>query len=133
MKILVTGVGGQLGYDVCKVLDARKIENKGALIWRILTSRTHRQRMIILPHTVRMRLFTVRRGLPWTRQRTNWTRFVRSTPKVHVILRRPAGRSARKCCTSRPIMCSPGTGERFYEPDDPTGLLGAYGATKAWR
>ena len=29
MKILVTGVGGQLGYDVCKVLDARKIENKG--------------------------------------------------------------------------------------------------------
>lgn len=28
MKILVTGVGGQLGYDVCKVLDARKIENK---------------------------------------------------------------------------------------------------------
>ena len=35
-----------------------------ALIWRILTSRTHRQRMIILPHTVRMRLFTVRRGLP---------------------------------------------------------------------
>ena len=27
MKILVTGVGGQLGYDVCKVLDARKIEN----------------------------------------------------------------------------------------------------------
>ncbi len=47
MKILVTGVGGQLGYDVCvKVLDARKIENKGALIWRILTSRTHRQRMI---------------------------------------------------------------------------------------
>ena len=29
MKILVTGVGGQLGYDVCKVLDARKIEKQG--------------------------------------------------------------------------------------------------------
>ena len=29
MKILVTGVGGQLGYDVCKVLDARNIENRG--------------------------------------------------------------------------------------------------------
>lgn len=34
MKILVTGVGGQLGYDVCKVLDARKIET-GAVDWRI--------------------------------------------------------------------------------------------------
>ena len=29
MKILVTGVGGQLGYDVCKVLNARQIENRG--------------------------------------------------------------------------------------------------------
>lgn len=29
MKILVTGVGGQLGYDVCKVLTARNIEHKG--------------------------------------------------------------------------------------------------------
>jgi len=30
MKVLVTGVNGQLGYDVCKHLDARGIENKGA-------------------------------------------------------------------------------------------------------
>ena len=29
MKILVTGVGGQLGYDVCKILTARNIEYKG--------------------------------------------------------------------------------------------------------
>ena len=29
MKILVTGVGGQLGYDVCRVLGAREIENQG--------------------------------------------------------------------------------------------------------
>ena len=30
MKVLVTGVGGQLGYDVCKELDRLGIENKGA-------------------------------------------------------------------------------------------------------
>ena len=29
MKILVTGVKGQLGYDVCRVLSARKIEHRG--------------------------------------------------------------------------------------------------------
>lgn len=63
MKILVTGVGGQLGYDVCKVLDARKIENKGVDLADFDIT-THRQRMITLPHTTRMRLFTVRRGPP---------------------------------------------------------------------
>ena len=30
MKILVTGVNGQLGYDVCKELTFRGIENYGA-------------------------------------------------------------------------------------------------------
>lgn len=29
MKVLVTGVKGQLGYDVCKCLDSRNIENTG--------------------------------------------------------------------------------------------------------
>lgn len=29
MKVLVTGVKGQLGYDVCRELDKRNIENKG--------------------------------------------------------------------------------------------------------
>ena len=29
MKVLITGVGGQLGYDVCKQLDHLGIENKG--------------------------------------------------------------------------------------------------------
>ena len=29
MKILVTGMGGQLGHDVCKVLAARDIEHRG--------------------------------------------------------------------------------------------------------
>ena len=29
MKVLVTGVNGQLGFDVCKHLNALKIENKG--------------------------------------------------------------------------------------------------------
>lgn len=29
MKVLVTGVKGQLGFDVCKELDKRNIENKG--------------------------------------------------------------------------------------------------------
>ena len=29
MKVLVTGVKGQLGYDVVRHLDARGIENRG--------------------------------------------------------------------------------------------------------
>ena len=29
MKVLVTGVKGQLGFDVCLELDKRHIENKG--------------------------------------------------------------------------------------------------------
>lgn len=52
MKILVTGVGGQLGYDVCKVMDARKIENRGVDLadFDITDAQaTH----VILPHTTR--------------------------------------------------------------------------------
>lgn len=63
MKILVTGVGGQLGYDVCKVLDARKIENRGVDLadFDITDAQAAHD---YIAHTVRMRLFTVRRGPP---------------------------------------------------------------------
>ena len=31
MKVLVTGVKGQLGFDVCNELTKREIENKGIM------------------------------------------------------------------------------------------------------
>ena len=129
MKILVTGVGGQLGYDVCKVLDARKIENKGVDLadFDITDAQsTHDYIAAYRPDAVI--------------HCSAWTAVDKAEDELDKVraVNTEGPRNIAKVCKetgAKMLYIStdyvfPGTGERFYEPDDPTGPLGAYGATK---
>ncbi len=129
MKILVTGVGGQLGYDVCKVLAARGVEHRGVdvqdfditdekTVWESITA--YRPDAVI--HC------------------SAWTAVDKAEDEIEKVRAVNAGGPRNIAAACREIGAKmlyistdyvfPGTGERFYEPDDPTGPLGAYGQTK---
>ena len=129
MKILVTGVGGQLGYDVCKVLTARGIENKGVdLVDSDITDAvaTHAYIVNYAPDAVI--------------HCSAWTAVDKAEDQLETVRKVNAEgpRNIAQACKeigAKMLYLStdyvfPGDGERFYEPDDPTGPLGAYGQTK---
>ena len=129
MKILVTGVGGQLGYDVCKVLDARKIENRGVDLadFDITDAQaTHDYIAAYRPDAVI--------------HCSAWTAVDKAEDELDKVraVNTEGPRNIAAVCKeigAKMLYIStdyvfPGTGERFYEPDDPTGPLGAYGSTK---
>ena len=129
MKILVTGVGGQLGYDVCKVLDARKIENKGVDLadFDITDAQATRDYIVAYhPDTVI--------------HCSAWTAVDKAEDALETVraVNTEGPRNIAAACKeidAKMLYIStdyvfPGTGDRFYEPDDPTSPLGAYGATK---
>lgn len=129
MKILVTGSGGQLGCDVCKVLAARGIEHRGvgiqdfditdvAATWNYIAE--YRPDGVI--HC------------------SAWTAVDKAEEEPEKVWAVNAGGSRNIAAVCREIGAKmlyistdyvfPGTGERFYEPDDPTDPLGVYGRTK---
>lgn len=129
MKILVTGVGGQLGYDVCKVLTARGIENKGVDLADFdITdaAATHAYIVDYAPDAVI--------------HCSAWTAVDKAEDELEKVRAVNAGgpRNIAQACKeigAKMLYIStdyvfPGDGERFYEPDDPVGPLGAYGQTK---
>lgn len=129
MKILVTGVGGQLGYDVCKVLAARNMEHKGVDVADFdITdaAATH-------AYIVQYRPDAVIHCSAWTAV----DKAEDEMEKVRAVNTQGPRNIAAACreIGAKMLYIStdyvfPGTGERFYEPDDPTGPLGAYGETK---
>ncbi len=129
MKILVTGVGGQLGYDVCKVLTARGIENKGADLADFDITDADATRDAI----VRYRPDAVIHCSAWTavdkaEDEPDRVRAVNvEGPRNIAAVCREIG--AKMLYPSTDYVF-PGTGEHFYEPDDPTGPLSVYGSTK---
>ena len=129
MKILVTGVGGQLGYDVCKILTARNIEYKGVDLADFdITDRkaTHNYIENYHPDTVI--------------HCSAWTAVDKAEDEPEKVEADNAQgpRNIAEACkkiNAKMVYIStdyvfPGTGERFYEPDDPTGPLSVYGKTK---
>ena len=129
MKILVTGVGGQLGYDVCKVLAARGVEHRGVDIadFDITDARaTH-------DYIVDYRPDAVIHCSAWTavdkaEDELEKVRAVNTEgPRNIAVACRELGSKMLYISTD---YVFPGTGKRFYEPEDPTGPLGAYGETK---
>lgn len=129
MKILVTGVGGQLGYDVCKVLDARRIENKGVDLadFDITDAKVTREYITSYHPDAVIHC-------------SAWTAVDKAEDELETVraVNTEGARNIAVACKeigAKMLYIStdyvfPGTGDRFYEPDDPTGPLGAYGATK---
>jgi dTDP-4-dehydrorhamnose reductase len=129
MKILVTGVGGQLGYDVCKVLADRGIEHRGVDIGDFdITDplATHGYIAGYRPDAVI--------------HCSAWTAVDRAEdePEQCRAVNVDGTRNIAAVCKeigAKMLYIStdyvfPGIGEQFYEPEDPTGPLGTYGQTK---
>lgn len=129
MKILVTGVGGQLGYDVCKILTARNIEHKGVDLADFdITDREATYNYIEDYHPD-----AVIHCSAWTAV----DKAEDELEKVEAVNAQGPRNIAEACkkINAKMVYIStdyvfPGTGERFYEPDDPTGPLSVYGKTK---
>lgn len=129
MKVLVTGAGGQLGYDVCRVLSARNIEHRGVDIADFdITDAKAAQDYITNYHPDAVIHCSA------------WTAVDRAEDEMEKVraVNTEGPRNIAAACKeigAKLLYIStdyvfPGTGERFYEPEDPTEPLGAYGETK---
>lgn len=129
MKILVTGAGGQLGYDVCKVLDARHIENKGVdLVDFDITDAEATRNYIVTYHPDAVIHCSAWTAVDKAEDELDAVRAVNTEGTRNIA-------SACKEIGAKMLYLStdyvfPGTGDSFYEPEDLTGPIGAYGATK---
>lgn len=129
MKLLVTGVKGQLGYDVCKVLSARGIEHRGVDIEDFDITNVQATHDYIAAYRPDGVIHC-----------SAWTAVDRAEDELEKVraVNAEGPRNIASACKeigAKLVYIStdyvfPGTGERFYEPDDPTGPLGAYGVTK---
>ena len=129
MKILVTGVGGQLGHDVCRVLAARNIAHRGVDIAAFDITDVKATQEYIMNYCPDAVIHC-----------SAWTAVDKAEDKLDTVraVNTEGPRNIAAVCKeigAKLLYIStdyvfPGTGERFYEPEDPTGPLGAYGETK---
>lgn len=129
MKVLVTGVGGQLGYDVVKELTRRKIECIGADLKEFditdydaaHTFITEYQPDAII-HCSAYTAVDKAEDEPELCHRVN----VMGTENIAKICKEI---NAKMVYISTDYVF-PGTGDEFYEVDSPTGPQNVYGQTK---
>ena len=129
MKILVTGVKGQLGYDLCRILSDRGIEHRGVDIDDF--DITDRQAVSEYIESYRPDAVI---------HCSAFTAVDRAEDDVELCTRvnaegaRNIADSAAKLGAKMMYISTdyvfPGNGECFYQPDDPTGPLSVYGKTK---
>ncbi len=126
---MVTGVRGQLGYDVCNILDGRGIENKGVDIddFDITDSKAvHNYITSYMPDAVI--------------HCSAWTAVDKAEDNAELCRRvnEEGPRNIARACKhlgAKMMYFStdyvfPGTGDQYYEPDDPTRPRSVYGRTK---
>lgn len=129
MKILVTGVKGQLGYDVMKVLAERKIEAIGADIEEFdITDRDATRRFITKHRPDAVIHCSAYTAVDKAEENKDLCRKVNADGPRNIA-------AVCKEIDAKMVYIStdyvfPGTGNRFYEVDDPTGPLSEYGRTK---
>lgn len=129
MKILVTGVKGQLGYDVMKVLHQRDAACLGADI-----------EDFDITDAAATAAFIERYSPDAVIHCSAYTAVDRAEEeaalceRVNVDGARNIAAACKKIGAKMVYISTdyvfPGTGERFYETDDPTGPLNVYGKTK---
>lgn len=129
MGILVTGVGGQLGYDVCRVLTARGITHKGADIADFDITDPQATKRYIREYAPEAVIHC-----------SAWTAVDKAEdePERCYAVNVQGPRNIAAICRelgAKMLYVStdyvfPGTGEQLYEPDDPTDPLDMYGQTK---
>ena len=129
MKILVTGVKGQLGYDVMKVLHQRDAACLGADI-----------EDFDITDAAATAAFIERYSPDAVIHCSAYTAVDRAEEeaalceRVNVDGARNIAAACKKIVAKMVYISTdyvfPGTGERFYETDDPTGPLNVYGKTK---
>lgn len=129
MRILVTGASGQLGYDV-----VRELERRGTACLGV----SSKEFDLTCPEAVRAYIKdyapdAVIHCAAWTavdkaEDEIEKVRAVNADgPRSIAAVCREIGAKMLHISTD---YVFPGIGERFYEPDDPTGPLGVYGKTK---
>ncbi len=129
MKILVTGVKGQLGYDICRILTERGIENRGVDIEDFDITDEAAVSGYIKDYAPTAVIHC-----------SAFTAVDRAEDEVELCTRVNADgpsniAKAAEAVGAKMMYIStdyvfPGTGEQFYEPNDPTGPLSVYGKTK---
>lgn len=129
MKVLVTGVKGQLGYDVIKVLKSRGIECLGADIDDFDITDAEMTRKFITEYNPDVVVHC-----------SAYTAVDKAEDNIEVCraVNVDGPKNIAEVC--RDLDCKmiyistdyvfPGTGDKFYEVDDETGPLGQYGMTK---
>ncbi len=129
MKILVTGVKGQLGYDICRVLAERNIPYCGADIEDFdITDAAATGAFIknyapdAIIHCSAYTAVDKAEDMPEVCRRVN-----AEGPANIAAVAREIGAKMMYISTD---YVFPGTGEAFYQPDDPTGPISVYGKTK---
>lgn len=129
MKILVTGVKGQLGYDLCRILTDRNIDHLGVDI----------DDFDITDREATVKFITDYRPDAIIHC-SAFTAVDRAEDEVELCTRVNAEGSANIAAAATAIGAKmmyistdyvfPGTGEIAYKPEDPTGPLSVYGKTK---
>lgn len=129
MKILVTGVSGQLGYDVERELERRGIEHLGMSSKELdITDREAVERLIetYRPDAVIHCAAYTKVDLAEDEPERCWAVNTDGTRNVAAACRK----TGAKLLYISTDYVFPGTGERSYETDDPTGPVNTYGRSK---
>ena len=129
MKVLVTGVKGQLGYDVCKVLTQRGIDHIGVDIEDFDVT----DKAAVEDYIKKYGPDAVIHCSAWTAVDA-----AEDVPEKVAAVNVDGPRNIAQVCKTigaKLVYIStdyvfPGDGERFYEVDDQTGPTSVYGKTK---
>lgn len=129
MKILVTGVKGQLGYDVCRALEAREIPCLGVDIEDFDIT----DKAAVLQYVKSYAPDAIVHCSAFTavdRAEDESALCERVNAVGPANLASAAEEIGAKMMYISTDYVFPGDGEQFYRPEDPTGPLSVYGKTK---
>ena len=129
MKILVTGVKGQLGYDICRILSDRGIEHRGADIEDFdITDAAATDRYIADYRPDAIIHCSAYTAVDKAEDNVELCEKVNAEGPANIAA--SAARVGAKMMYISTDYVFPGTGECFYHPDDATGPISVYGKTK---